>query len=72
MQDILKKAKEFGTDKIADYTEGVNFPAGKKEIIDHAKKNHMPPEIVQKLEKLPDKEYKDISDLVVTTVKESM
>ena len=72
MQDILKKAKEFGTDKIADYTEGVNFPASKRDIVDHAKKNNMPPEIVKRLEKLPDKEYKDISDLVVTTVKESV
>ena len=36
---------------------GVNYPAGKNDLVEHAKSNGADNVIVENLQKLPDKEY---------------
>jgi hypothetical protein len=44
--------------------EGMSFPATKDQILQHARDSHLPPDVLQKLDKLPDKKYDNIADMV--------
>lgn len=70
MRDLFNEVKSFAEQKFADYTQGMTFPATKDQILAHARENHMPQEIIDRLEKLPDKQFNSISELVISAVEE--
>lgn len=39
---------------VAEYLEGLDFPATKQEIIDYADDRHAPPEVLDALYEMPD------------------
>jgi hypothetical protein len=43
--------------------KGMDYPAGKQEIIKKARDNNAPQEVMQILEELPDKEYENAADV---------
>ncbi len=45
------------------YLEGVEFPVPKSELVNKAKSNDAPPEIIDALNKIPDKSYQSPADL---------
>lgn len=50
--------------------EGLAFPATKDEIIDHARRSHLPPDILDKLQKLPDKKYDNVGEMIRSAIGE--
>lgn len=53
MSKICKDYRE----QVIQILEGVSFPANKRELIAHAKKNDAPETIIHELEKLSDQHY---------------
>ena len=49
---------------------GMTFPVSKDEIVDNARRQHLPPEVLGRLERIPDKEYDNIGELVREAGKE--
>jgi hypothetical protein len=47
------------------HMKGINFPAGKQDLIEHARNGEGPDtgEVVQFLEKLPDREYGGVQEV---------
>lgn len=46
------------------YLEGVSFPASRAAILHTAHQRHADPEMVEKLEKIPDEEYDSLERVV--------
>lgn len=46
------------------YLKGMDYPAALDAILEKAKENHAPEEIVQMLEKIEDREYKTPADVM--------
>lgn len=45
------------------YLRGVNFPADKKEIVDYARRQNAPDDVVRALDKLPDQRFNSPMDI---------
>jgi hypothetical protein len=63
MQDIIGKVGGSAN------TNGMCFPATKAETLEHARKNHLPGEIINQLEKIPDKKYLNLGELISSAAK---
>ena len=51
---------------IYNYLNGMNYPARKPELIEHAKNNGAAGDVIVALKSLPDEEYKSLDDLIRT------
>lgn len=69
--DWLHKAESYEDEKIRNYTSGMKFPASKDEVVTYAKSKHLPPDVVSRLENLPDKTYDNVAEMVVAAAKGS-
>ncbi|MEN6519933.1 MAG: DUF2795 domain-containing protein [Armatimonadota bacterium] len=49
---------------IANFLEGIDFPASKDELVNHAEDNNAPQDIIDILEKLPNREYTSMADIM--------
>ena len=49
---------------ITHFLDGLDFPATKDELIDHAEDNNAPQEVLDVLEQLPDQEYSSMADVM--------
>lgn len=70
--DWLQKGEGLVKDKINDYTEGMKFPASKDDIVAHAREKNMPKEVIDRLEKLPEKNYNNPDDIITTAIRETL
>ncbi|MHB0913440.1 MAG: DUF2795 domain-containing protein [Armatimonadota bacterium] len=52
-----------------DYPEGMVFPASKDDILAEGRRQHLPPEVMERLERLPDKKYSSVSEMVTTALR---
>lgn len=43
--------------QIQKFLGGMDYPAGKKELVDHARGQNAPDDVIQTLEQLPEREY---------------
>lgn len=43
--------------QVQKYLSGMSYPASKEDLIEHAKKNGAPKELLDELKELPDQEY---------------
>ncbi len=50
--------------------DDIAFPATKDQIVQHARDSHLPPDVIDKLEKLPDKKYGNVSDMIRAVMNE--
>ena len=71
MDELMRKAGLLSESGTPGYAEGLNFPAAKDEIVAHARRRRLPKEVMDQLERLPDREYKNVSDLVTSALKGS-
>ena len=69
MQDPFNETDFFAERKGAQYAEGLIFPATKDQIVAHAREKHLPQDLLRKLEKLPDRKYESVADMVVSAVR---
>ena len=49
---------------IAHFLEGIDFPASKDDLVNHAEDNNAPQEVIDILENLPDQEYTSMADVM--------
>lgn len=49
---------------VAKFLKGIDFPASKKDLINHAKKNHAEDPVLQELKKMPEQEYGTMADVM--------
>lgn len=49
---------------IYNYLGGMQYPAKKAQLIQHAKNNDAGPDVINALETLPDEEYKSMDELI--------
>ena len=69
MDELMRKAGSVIKELPGEFTEGMIFPADKDQILDQARKKHLPGEVVDQLEKIPDKKYSNIGELISEAVK---
>lgn len=69
--DYFEKAQSYSEGSLGDYTSGLTYPATKDDIIAQARRKHMPEEIISRLEKMPDKKYENVGDVISSAVKEA-
>ena len=51
------------TATIAQALSGIDFPANKSDLIEHAKKNNADNEVIQALNEMPDEQYTSMADV---------
>jgi hypothetical protein len=49
---------------IANFLEGIDFPATKEDLVNHAEDNNAPMEVIHVLEDLPDQTYNNMADVM--------
>lgn len=49
---------------VAHYLKGIGFPAKKKDLVSHAKKNDADEQVIQELDRMPDQEYGNMADVM--------
>lgn len=49
---------------IANFLEGIDFPANKDDLVNHAEDNNAPMDIIHVLEQLPDQNYFSMADVM--------
>jgi hypothetical protein len=57
-------------ENIAYHLDGLQFPASKREVIEHAKRTDAEAEVLELLERLPEREYADIPDVMTGIAQE--
>ncbi len=48
---------------IARSLKGIDFPVGKRDLVEHARKNNADQEVIEVLQQLPDREYGNMADV---------
>ena len=51
------------TATIAQALSGIDFPANKNDLIEHAKRNNADNEVIQTLNEMPDEQYTSMADV---------
>jgi len=51
------------TATIAQALSGIDFPANRQDLIEHAKKNNADDEVIQALNDVPDEQYTSMADV---------
>ncbi|HUS57904.1 MAG TPA: DUF2795 domain-containing protein [Planctomycetota bacterium] len=49
--------------QVEKFLKGIDFPAGKQDIINHAKQNKATDDVMQLLQQMPDKDYASAADV---------
>jgi hypothetical protein len=59
----------FGKADLEKYFSGVKFPASKQDLINTARQNNAPDNVITTMDKLPDQTYNSADDVVRTLQK---
>lgn len=51
------------TATIAQALSGIDFPANKSDLVEHAKKNNAAQDVIQTLNEMPDEQYTSMADV---------
>ena len=51
------------TATIAQALSGVGFPANKKDLVEHARKNNADNDVIEALNEIPDEQYSSMADV---------
>lgn len=49
---------------VAHYLSGIDFPARKQDLVDHAKGQNADQEVIQDLDQMPDQDYGSMADVM--------
>ncbi len=49
---------------VAKYLKGIDFPASRQDLVDHARKNKAEKPVLDKLTNMPEKEYGTMADVM--------
>ena len=67
MSDILKKIENYSQEQYSDLTGNMKWPATKDDIVSRLKQQHAPDFVIRQAEKLPDRDYDNIGEVVKET-----
>lgn len=56
-------APNVSASELASYLKGISFPCGKQDIVDTARNNNAPDNVIEWLDRLPDKDYNNVTDI---------
>ena len=56
-------APSVSASELASYLKGISFPCSKQDILDTARNNSAPDNVIEWLDRLPDKEYNNVTDV---------
>ena len=49
---------------VTHHLKGISFPASKDDLVEHAKKNGAPSQVMEAIEAMPDDEYGTMADVM--------
>lgn len=49
--------------EVEKHLKGIKFPANRDDLIEHARQNHAPEEVLSTLERMPDREFSNAADV---------
>lgn len=49
---------------VAQYLKGIDFPAGRDDLLRQAKKNHAEKAVLDQLNQMPDEQYESMADVM--------
>lgn len=49
---------------VSNFIKGISFPCSKQDLIDDAEENDAPDSILNMLEKLPERQYESVNDVI--------
>lgn len=49
---------------IAKYLKGIDFPAGKDDLVEHAREQDADEEVIEILSQMPERDYKTMADVM--------
>jgi hypothetical protein len=58
-----KSQREIGITDVQKYIDGIDFPAGKNELLDHARQKDAPDEILELMKNFPSQQYGSPTDV---------
>jgi|GEM_PF-5668296 len=64
MSDILKKVENYSQEQYSEFAGNMTWPASKDEIVSRLRQQHAPDFVIKQAEKLPDKRYNSIGEVV--------
>jgi hypothetical protein len=59
----MAKQKKTSPITVEKYLKGMDYPAGKEDLIDYAEEMEAPDEVIELLNKLPDESYETAADV---------
>ena len=59
----MPKQKKSSPITVEKYLKGMDYPAGKEDLIDHAEEMEAPDEVIELLNKLPDESFETAADV---------
>lgn len=69
--DWMSKIKASASYLADDFGDGMAFPASKDEIIDNARRQRLLPDVIDRLQRIPDKKYANVCELIKESGKEA-
>lgn len=54
---------ELSASALQSHLKGMNYPAGKQDLLDHARKNNAPESVIEALSKFQEKSYTSAADV---------
>jgi hypothetical protein len=49
--------------EVGRHLKGIKFPVNKQDLIEHARQNHAPDDLLSVLEQIPDREFRTAADV---------
>jgi len=65
-------SESFPQGIMKDSASGMKFPASKDEIVSFARQQHLPTEVISQLEKIPDKKYDSLGEMIAAAARGAM
>lgn len=60
----MAEYKGVSPTNIAHFLGGINFPCSKQDLLRHARQKNAPREVLDTLERIPDRTYNSMSDVM--------
>jgi len=66
--DLGREMSRFAEENYPSFSDSFTFPATKDDIVAQARRKHLPEDVVERLEKIGERTYGNVSDLVAAVV----
>ncbi|MBI4320475.1 MAG: DUF2795 domain-containing protein [Chloroflexi bacterium] len=60
----VKEYRGASPARVAEFLSGINFPCSKNDLISHARRQNAPEEVLETLQKIPERTYNSLADVM--------